>query len=246
MIATWNLLSTFFPVFIILAVTCALVYGFMLVPGLKAYALPTFIAGVIIAAGYYWHHKSVIKAENIVRAAWAESDKRNEKLYNERVAKVDAATHKREAEYVTATAESKLTYDKDLKNANQKLVVALADVAAGKRLYDRDAARQRTVAEGSPTSTVATGSDEAKGANLSANASGFLLRQASLADEIVIQLTEAQAVLRAQQAACTITKENITWNSIYLHSNTLLSLTTPSTRADSAKLWSLSSPVTSP
>jgi hypothetical protein len=110
-----------------------------------------------------------------------------------------AALEKTNAELL---AKAGADYTKGLADGKVDLDRAIARARAGARLRDPGRTAGATVCPGGATAEArpgAGGGDGAKGAELSLAATEFLLGLAAEADDVVRQLTSAQAVIRACQ-----------------------------------------------
>lgn len=198
MIALWHFLTTFFTLFIILGLTGALSYVFMIVPGLKAYALPTLVCGVVLAGGWYWHQSAVTTAENKMRAAWAESDQRNEASWTAKVRELDNATHAKEVIFTAAVTTINQTKQKEIDNVKARLATALASNGV---FYD-NAARTSADARQTKTDSAAGVGDGPDSGRISDEARTFLLKESALADQTAVQLGAAQGLINEFYKAC--------------------------------------------
>lgn len=170
-------------------------------------ALPYILGAVLIWSAYRWIDHSwettagVIAGKEQQDALYAKRDNVALRRTMEERDRAQRRKEELEAENRKLTLQASANYQKGLEDGKAELDRAVARVRAGERL--RDPGTRPTGANGCgqpavpEASRTAGGHHGQAGAELSAEASEFLLRLAGEADDRVKQLTAAQEALRA-------------------------------------------------
>lgn len=152
----------------------------------------------VVGVGY-WQHSAGVTATTL---AYAKRDNADLAAANSKIKALEETY--RLAEQLRAAQISNIadTYEKELKNANDKTTALIAAARAGTvRLHDPQAAR--LPADGSHTAQTITGPggcDDQAGAELSEPSAEFLLALTGEADDVTRQLGACQAVVRSDRA----------------------------------------------
>ncbi|WP_416242773.1 lysis system i-spanin subunit Rz [Azospira sp. APE16] len=159
------------------------------------------LSGLLIGAFYAYGQQQFGLGEKVERTAWLDRDNAALTKANDRIKELEDNYRAKEREHAQDMATALAKYQEDLKHEKAAKDRAIADIRSG------DLRLRIPVAcpEGAGGSTTAApgpgaiGRDGETRAELSVQASEFLIGLASEADEVVLQLTACQAVVIADR-----------------------------------------------
>lgn len=156
--------------------------------------------GVSLAAVGWWQRSD---GRTVERTAWEQRENKQLQAANDRIITLNAKYRNLERQSAVDMARVSADYQKELQNVQAQRDRARADLRAGKlRLRDPGARLAATCGDPAPNpSTAPERRDGAAQAELSGEASRFLLDLAAEADAVVVQLTACQAALTARLTA---------------------------------------------
>lgn len=156
-----------------------------------------FGAVAVIAALFLADHGGYERGEANTNAVWQARETSEVTELNVALADLYQRARDTEQKHAADIAAISSKYQQELRNARNQSAVDRDSVRAGTlRLRDHAATGEGACRDSAgKADTGASGSVTAEGSYLSGAAAEFLLRLANEADEVVIQLTECQAVV---------------------------------------------------
>lgn len=174
--------------------------GLAVPPWVKLLAAVVLI-GAVVGAIYAYGQQQFGLGEKAERSAWLTRENTSLTKANARITELEGQARAREREHAQDMAAASAQYQKDLKHEKAAKDHAIADLRSGAlRLRIPVACTKGACGSGATApGTSASGRDGETRAELSVEASEFLVGLASEADEVVHQLTACQAVVIADR-----------------------------------------------
>ncbi|MRD73317.1 hypothetical protein HCX48_00365 [Rhodocyclus tenuis] len=161
------------------------------------------LSGLLIGAFYAYGQQQFGLGEKAERSAWQGRENTALIKANSRIKELEERARAQEREHAQDMAAASATYQEDLKHEKAAKDRAVADLRSGAlRLRDPFVAACPDAAAGGGAGPAGAGSGGGDGearAELSVEASEFLVSLASEADEVVHQLTACQSVVEADR-----------------------------------------------
>lgn len=154
---------------------------------------------VIVGLGVAYGQQQFEQGKNAERSAWQQRENTELTAANARILELTAEARKAEQTHAAALTKASATYQEQLKNEKEKRNRTMADLQSGALRLRVELARRET-AGGSAAAEGDAGPGRCDGethSELSPAAAGFLVSLAGEADDVVHQLTAAQAVITA-------------------------------------------------
>lgn len=180
-----------------------------LVKLLVVLAIVAAVGGIVYAVRSYIETRDeAIFTSGILteRSRWQEREASELAAANRKILELTTKIRKLESDHAAAITKLSDEYQLALDEARIRHDLDLARVASGD-LVLRDRGRTASckgagTGGGAKAGTAAGQADAAKGAELSKEATGFLLSLAREADEVVVQLTKLQEAFRTYMRSC--------------------------------------------
>lgn len=169
----------------------------------KEIMIAVIVAGIVAAA--MWFYRQGEKADELKDAKAA-----NVQLTTalKRVHDLEEQVRQQEHDHSVEVANIDQQHQKDLSNARAQSSQFIDDVMSGKlRLYDPHARCGRPGGDTGQTAGSSSVDHGGEGAELSEETERFLELEAARADEVVIQLTACQAILKDDRATGNSTRK---------------------------------------